>query len=133
MDEIEKLDQVTIKSWKKFNRLVVILNSAFDLFTTDDRVRKLVPISNIHLHLSGYRDDQKKSSSDFSIFVIPELGVILEEHWDYTWLLQYRDQSSLERMASHIKAAGLYHFASSKLKTKQKNSRLRNVSGPERW
>jgi hypothetical protein len=116
---------VTKKDWGRFTRFLISLTSIYDTYAVDSKNRTLVPISDIHNHLSGFRDSMRKGSREFSVFVIPELSVVLEESWDFTWLLHYKQKRSLEFISQTAKASGLHVFSDQGLLAKRKRFALK--------
>jgi hypothetical protein len=111
---LHKLDEVTENEWQRFNRLLVLLSQDYPLQEAFCAKEKLVPIGNISSALSSYDsydEAMNKDASKFSKFVIPDLDCVITEEWDYTYIIWYKDEQAITKLAPYIKAANLCHFS----------------------
>ncbi len=105
-----KLDEVTEQDWNKFNHLIKLIADKYNILLVDFSKKKLIKIDDIEDTLSNYEDSMKKSSDEFSYYVIPQLNCIINEDWDYTYIIWYQ-KNIIEKLDKMIKEVGLYHFS----------------------
>ena len=109
-DNYHKLDEVTEGEWARFNELLRSLAKVFSLEVANCEKQSLTKVSDIESVLSGYEESMNKESSEFTKLVIPELGCVLSEEWDYTYIIWHKNNGAVEALAPYIKAASLEHF-----------------------
>ncbi|MDA0130718.1 hypothetical protein OH458_21885 [Vibrio sp. MarTm2] len=110
-ENYHKLDEVTESEWQRFNKLIELIGKDYKIeFAACDR-GKLIPVTDVSNILSSYEESMEKDSSLFSKFVIPELGCVISEDWDYTYILWYKNHDEVEEISPYIKCANLHHFA----------------------
>lgn len=105
------LEEVTEYDWAKFNSLIRIISKSYKVQVVDLKGRKIIDVNNIEQTFSTYEDSMKKASSDFSIYVIPELDFILSEDWDYTFIVWYKNKSVIDILKPFLEKCGLFHFS----------------------
>lgn len=109
-DNCHKLDEVTEGEWARFNELLRILASDFSLKVANCENQSLTKISDIESVLSSYEESMNKESSEFTKLVIPDLGCVISEEWDYTYIIWHKNNGAVEALAPYIKAANLESF-----------------------
>ena len=106
-----KLDSVTEHEWQRFHNFLVLLESKFQIQKVNCNTETLTKITNVSAVLDSYEQSLNKDSSQFYQFVVPELECVISEEWDYTYIVWYRDNSTIAALAPYIKKAGLCHFS----------------------
>lgn len=109
-DNCHKLDEVTEGEWARFNDLLKSLATDFSIEVVDCEKQSLTKISDIETVLSSYEESMDKDSSEFTMLVIPELGCLITEEWDYTYIIWHKNNGAVEALAPYIKAANLESF-----------------------
>ncbi|WP_262150226.1 hypothetical protein [Chryseobacterium foetidum] len=104
------LDDILEKDWIKFNHLIINISKHYEILVADLDKSKLIKIDYIEKTLSSYKEYLNKPCTQFSIYVIPELICVLEEHWDYTYILWYKNYEIVEKLSFIIEESGLFHF-----------------------
>lgn len=110
-DNLYKLDKVTESEWGRFNQLLSLLSKEFKIKIASCKNKTLIPVSNIENVLPTYIEAMNKDSSMFSKYVLPELNCVITEDWDFTYILWYKDKSTLEKIIPYIEKANLCHFS----------------------
>jgi len=109
-ENLHKLDEVTENEWGRFNTFIKLLTKAFIVKLVDCNLETVSQIPNIENLLSGYKESMDKDSSQFTKYIVPELGCVISEEWDYTYIIWHNNNGALEALIPYIKEAGLYHF-----------------------
>ena len=109
-DNLHKLDEVTENEWRGFNALIKLISENYDVAQADCGSQSICDIGDINEVISTYREAMDKDSSQFTKLVIPALGCVLTEDWDYTYILWHKENGALEALTPLINKAGLYHF-----------------------
>ena len=60
--------------------------------------------------LSTDEESMNKESSEFTKLVVPDLGCVISEEWDYTYIIWHKNNGAVDALAPYIKAVGLEHF-----------------------
>lgn|SRR5690554_3920480 len=107
---LHKLDEVTKAEWERFNVLLNLVCEQFVVYRADSSQQLCHKVARPREVLQNYEDAMRKDSSNFIRLVIPELGCVLTEEWDYTYILWYRGEESVEAIRPLISQAMLYHF-----------------------
>lgn len=105
-----KLDKVTKNEWKRFNDFFRIIVKDYEIQNVDSNLEKLITVTNIDDVLLTYEETIVKDYSLFSKFVIPKLNCIITEEWDYTYIIWYNDNDSIDKLIPYIKLAKLFYF-----------------------
>ena len=111
-ENYHKLDLVTDKEWSRFNKFITIVSETFKVMQVDCNSETLIEIDCIQSTLSNYIDSMNKDASLFSKYVLPELGCIITEEWDYTYILWHKNNGAIEKLSPLIKKVKLAHFSS---------------------
>lgn len=109
-ENYHKLDDVVESDWKKFSNLIINISKHYEILIADLDKTKLIKIDNIEKTLSSYKEYLNKPCTQFSNYVIPQLNCVLEEHWDYTYILWYKNYETVEKLSFIIEESGLFHF-----------------------
>ncbi len=109
-ENCHKLDEVTEEEWNKFNTLIRLISKKYKIFLADFNNEILTEVINIEYALDNYEQSMNKLSSEFYHYVIPELNCVIEEHWDYTYIIWYKQKDVIQKLASCINEAGLHYF-----------------------
>ena len=105
-----KLDEVTEIDWANFNNWIRLLSEKFTIELVNFKKQSIEEITDIELVLSTYKESMNKDSSRFLKLVLPELGCVISEEWDYTYIIWHRKNGAIETLTPYIKEAGLKHF-----------------------
>jgi hypothetical protein len=109
-DNLNKLDEVTEQEWSKFNNLLRLVAREYKLQLVNIENKSLSEIENIERMLATYEVSMNKDSDKFSKYVIPELGCVITEEWDYTYILWHTNNGAVAKLAPLIKEVELYNF-----------------------
>jgi hypothetical protein len=109
-DNYQKLDEVTESEWARFNELLRMLASDFSLEVANCEKQSLTKITDLGVVLSSYEESMNKESSEFTKLVIPSLGCVISEEWDYTYIIWHKNNSTVGALAPYIGAANLESF-----------------------
>jgi len=109
-ENYHKLDEVTEKEWFKFDTLVTSVCEKYEVYLVDLSQRTAVRVTDVNTILCTFEQSGEKGSSDFMRLIIPELGAVLTEDWDYTYILWHRNKGAVEALKGLVDQAGLYHF-----------------------
>ena len=109
-ENIALLDEVKESEWARFNNWIRSLAVNFELVKLDFETKSELPISDIEEILSDYETSMNKNSSMFIEIGIPELGCVISEEWDYTYIIWHQKNGAIETLAPYIKEAELKHF-----------------------
>ncbi len=109
-ENCHKLDEVTEDEWARFNNLLRNLAKDFSIERVDCERKLLSKLNNIESVLSNYEESMNKDSSMFTKIVIPNLGCVISEEWDYTYIIWHKNNGAVEALSPYIKASGLKHF-----------------------
>lgn len=109
-ENLHKLDEVTEDEWARFNEWVRSLAKDFTLELVDYKSQSTTGITDIENVLSDYKASMNKESSMFTTLVLPELGCVVSEAWDYTYIIWHVNNGAVEILSSYIEKSGLKHF-----------------------
>jgi len=109
-ENYHKLNEVTEDEWARFNGLLRTLAKEFPIELVDCENKLLTSIHDIESVLSNYEDSMGNNSTIFTKLVIPELGCVISEEWDYTYVIWHKKNGAMEKLSPIIKSAGLKHF-----------------------
>ena len=110
-ENMHKLDEVTEAQWECFNRLIVSISNRYELWVPDHHREALTRVADIAGELVGYSESMDKSADQFSQFLIPQLGSVITEEWDYTFIVWYQDAEEIETLKALVENVGLHHFS----------------------
>jgi len=102
--------EVTEREWQKFNTLLRMLASKYEIFVVDLGVRSCCKVTDVESIIPTYEEDMNRESAHFTRIIIPELDAIFVEDWDFTWILWHRERGAVHALAPMIVNAGLFHF-----------------------
>jgi len=94
-ENLHCLDNVTEQEWSRFNDLLRLLAEDFLLERVNSGVQALEKVDDIENVLSTHKTAMSKDSSHFTQLVIPELGCVITEDWDYTYILWHKNNGAL--------------------------------------
>jgi hypothetical protein len=109
-ENYHKLDEVTEVDWAKFNNWLRLLAKDFVIEVANFESCSLATVSHIENILSSYTESRNKGSSQFTKIVLPELGCVISEEWDYTYIIWHQNNHAVESLIPYITNAGLKHF-----------------------
>ena len=109
-ENYHKLDEVTEDEWSRFNNMLRNIANDFELEVANFEDESLIQIVDIESVLSTYEKSMSKKSSGFINVVVPSLGCVISEVWDYTYIIWHKNNGAVEALDSYIKAACLEHF-----------------------
>jgi hypothetical protein len=109
-DNLHKLDEVTKDEWARFNKWITHLAQDFTIELVDCEKQSITKVADIESVLSSYEVSMNKDSSLFTKLVLPELGCVISEEWDYTYIIWYKDSGVVEALSPYITKNGLKHF-----------------------
>lgn len=109
-ENYHKLDEVTEEEWSRFNDLLRNLAKAFALEVVDFDNQSTRRINDIDSVLSSYTDSMNKDSSMFINLIVPELGCVISEEWDYTYIVWHKNNGAVEALTPYIENSKLKHF-----------------------
>ncbi len=105
-----KLDEVSEVEWARFNTLIRLISTNYNMKLVDCKTETISNIDEIEITLSSYKESMNKDSSQFVKYIIQELDCILTEEWDYTYILWHKNNGAIEALNPFITKTGLYHF-----------------------
>lgn len=111
IENLYKLDEVTIEEWDKFNQLLRLIFKKYEVYKIKNDF-SIQLLQSVDLIILTYENAMNKPGDKFDRLLIPSLNCVIEESWDYTYLIWYYDDYSVENLSPIIKEAGLYHFKS---------------------
>lgn len=109
-ENCHKLDEVTADEWSRFNDLLRNIANDFELELANFEDQSLIHIVDVESVLSTYEESMSKTSSEFINVVVPALGCVISEEWDYTYVIWHKNNGAVEALDPYIKAACLEHF-----------------------
>ena len=109
-ENFHKLDEVTEVEWGRFNTLLKSLAKDFAIEVANCEQQSLTKVGDIESVLSNYGESMNKNASEFTKLVVPDLGCVISEEWDYTYIIWHKNSGAVEALAPYIKAANLEHF-----------------------
>lgn len=109
-ENCHKLDEVTADEWSRFNDLLKNIANDFALELANFEDLSLIHIVDVESVLSTYEESMSKTSSEFINVVVPALGCVISEGWDYTYIIWHKNNGAVEALDPYIKAACLEHF-----------------------
>lgn len=104
------LDEVTEQEWGRFNDLIRRLAEDFTIQAVSCETQSLQKVSEIETILSSYEESMNKESTEFTKLVLPDLGCVISEEWDYTYIIWHKNNGAVEALTPYIKAVNLEHF-----------------------
>ncbi len=110
-ENYHKLDEVSESEWARLNALIRLISNNYRMEIVDCKTDSTSNIIEIEKTLSSYIESMNKESSQFVKYIIPELGCILTEEWDYTYILWHKNNGAIEALNPLITKTGLYHFS----------------------
>jgi len=104
-------DKVTEFEWKRFNSFIEAVSNKFKVGLIDISEEAVNFPSKITSTFSDFHDSQNQDASLFSKYLLPELGCLITEEFDFTYILWHRNNGALEALRPLIIAAELQHFS----------------------
>ena len=109
---IHELDEVTENEWSRFNDFVSLVATEYEAFLPNHEERELIPVEKPGTLAQSYSHAMNKSASDFLQLVVPVLDCVIEESWDYTYIIWHQGDESISELSPLIGRVGLFHFSS---------------------
>lgn len=110
-ENLHKLDEVTEREWSRFNDLVRLISKRFKIELLNCESELISSVSDIENTLSTYKEAKEKTASEFSNYILPELGCVVSEDWDYTYIIWHKKNGAVEVLIPLIGEVGLRHFS----------------------
>jgi hypothetical protein len=105
-----KLNEVTELEWSRFNNLVKLVYSEYELYSVDFQLKNMIKVENIEIYLPSYKDAMSRDSSKFTKLIIPELSAVLAEDWDFTYIFWHKNNGAKEKLSPYVKKVKLFHY-----------------------
>lgn len=86
-ENLHKLDEVSEEEWGRFNNLIRNLAKDFAVEVVDCENQSTTKMKEGESVLSGYNESMNKSSSLFTKLLLPELGCVISEEWNFTYTI----------------------------------------------
>ena len=112
-ENLDQLDQVTGVEWSRFNTFLDLLKQGYGLYSANLMTGQVRQINDLDTVIVTHEASLEKQSSQFTQIVIPELGALYKEEWDYTWILWHKNNGAVETLDPLIRQAGLFHWSAS--------------------
>lgn len=109
-ESLHQMNEVTKEEWSRFNLLLHSLAEEYEIKITDCDVENISKVENIENTFSTYEESMNKDSSLFTQYVLPGLGCVISEDWDYTYIIWHKNNGAVEALSPFIAKAGLNHF-----------------------
>lgn len=110
-EEFHKLDEVTEHEWKRFNQLVELLYSEYEVFAVNYEKETVKKLTNLNGYLPTYEEDMGRGELNFTTLIIPSLNAVLAETWDYTYILYHKCNGAVKALQPLIKKSNLFSFS----------------------
>ena len=110
-ENMDQLDQVTDNEWSRFNTFLGLLMQSYDLYLADRDTGRISPVKDIEEIMTNHAASQGKQASQFTHIVIPELGAVYAEDWDYTSILWHKNKGAVDALEPLIRQAGLFNWS----------------------
>ena len=102
-ENIHRLDEVTEDDWAHFNKWIKHLAQDFTIELVDCEKQSITRVADVESVLSSYEISMNKNSSLFTKLVLPELGCVISEEWDYTYIIWHKNsKSDLRKLSSFL-------------------------------
>lgn len=110
-ERLHLLSKVGEQEWLRFNRMLLAASEAFQMGVVNHDAGTIQFPARLEPLLNGHREAMQKDASQFSQFVIPALDCVITEEWDYTYILWYRTEGTLEAIKPLLAETELQHFS----------------------
>jgi len=90
--------------------LIRSIHNLYPFKAVDHKNKVFNPIENMDDMLSNYETSMNKNASQFDCFYLECLNCVIMEHWDYTYIIYYKDEKCIESLSPIIYQNGLFHF-----------------------
>ncbi|ALO42775.1 hypothetical protein [Pseudoalteromonas phenolica] len=110
-DECYKLDEVSEAEWERFNQLVRLLHSEYEMYAVNLENETINKLEDLDKYLPTYAEDMDRGQMNFTTIIIPSLNAVLAETWDYTYVLYHKNNGAVESLKPLIKKSNLYSFS----------------------
>ena len=110
-ENYHKLDEVTEDDWFKFNSLIKLIFKKYRMELVDCELKSTSAIDDIEETLCTYQEAMNKDGDKFTKYIIPELGCVFSEEWDYTYIIWHTNNNEVEALLPFIKEVGLFNFS----------------------
>ena len=109
-EESHKLDSVTEAEWSNFNNLVKAVCEKYESYKFDIKHNTVEKITDPTIWLPSFEENMEFGESGFTKIIIPELEVVLNETWDFTYILYHKSNSAVKDLEPLIKHFNLFNF-----------------------
>ena len=106
---LHKLDEVGGEDLERFNSLLRLLFRDYTLHAVDLEKGRSEKLECVDAICDSLAQNLNEEYEQFYRLIIPELGAVFTEEWDYTWILWHRDNGAVEALSPLIAEAGLHH------------------------
>ncbi len=110
-ERLHLLDDVSKEEWLRFNQMLLAAFKGFRMGVVNHSAGIVEFPTRLEPFLSDHQESMRKDASQFSQFVIPALGCMITEEWDYTYIFWHRDIGALEAIKPLLSEARLQHFS----------------------
>lgn len=94
--------------WETFNQLVRLLHSEYEMFAVNLERESINKLEDIDKYSPTYEEDMDRGQMNFSTINIPSLNAVLEETWDFTYILYHENNGTVETLKPLIKKQFVY-------------------------
>ncbi len=122
-ENYHKLDDVTEREWSRFNEFLISLAKDFSLELASCENWSLAKIEDIESVLSSYEESMNKESAEFIKLIVPDLGCVISEEWDYTYIIWHKNNGAVENLLGILKLRAWSTFVIKHVTSKSKTIR----------
>ncbi|WP_334061021.1 hypothetical protein [Alteromonas sp. S005] len=110
-NECYKLDEVTEYEWERFNQLIKLLHTEYEMYAVNLESGTIYKLENLDKYLPTYEEDMDGGQINFTTIIIPSLNAVLAETWDFTYILYHKNNGAVETLKPLIKKSNLFSFS----------------------
>lgn len=109
-ENLHKLDEVKESEWERFNHLLGLIFALYEIFIANHEECSCKKVAHADELMKTYEEAMTEDASKFTSLVIPELGCVLTEDWDFTYIIWHKNGVAVEALAPLIEQVKLLHF-----------------------
>ncbi len=110
-EDCYKLDEVTESEWERFNQLVSLLHSKYEMYAVNLENETIDKLEDLDKYLPTYEEDMNRGQINFTTIIIPSLNAVFAETWDFTYILYHKNNGTVETLKPLIKKSNLFSFS----------------------
>lgn len=110
-EQYHLLDEVTKAEWSRFNKLISAIAADYKIGIADIPRQQIDYPDNIEDTFDTYEASMDKTAEEFNRYIIPDLGCVISEEWDYTFILWHRRNDAVDVLRRYIEANQLFLFS----------------------